>query len=118
MIYKLLLISVIQCLLLCGGQVLLKFALKAMGNFSWSINFILHQLTNWWWLGCGICYALATVLWMYIIKNFLFSMAYPMISLSYVFGMLAAMFIFHETIPLTRWVGVALIILGCIFVAK
>jgi undecaprenyl phosphate-alpha-L-ara4N flippase subunit ArnE len=45
-------------------------------------------------------------------------MAYPMISLSYVFGMLAAMFIFHETIPLTRWVGVALIILGCIFVAK
>ena len=118
MIYRLLLISVIQCLLLCGGQVLLKFALKVMGNFSWNMSFFVSQLTNWWWLGCGLCYGAATVLWMYIIKNFPFSMAYPMISMSYVFGMLAAMFIFHETIPLTRWIGVALIMLGCILVAK
>lgn len=97
---------------------LLKFALKVMGNFSWSMSFFVSQLTNWWWLGCGLCYGAATVLWMYIIKNFPFSMAYPMISMSYVFGMLAAMFIFHETIPLTRWIGVALIMLGCILVAK
>lgn len=97
---------------------LLKFALKVMGNFSWSMSFFVSQLTNLWWLGCGLCYGAATVLWMYIIKNFPFSMAYPMISMSYVFGMLAAMFIFHETIPLTRWIGVALIMLGCILVAK
>lgn len=97
---------------------LLKFALKVMGNFSCSMSFFVSQLTNWWWLGCGLCYGAATVLWMYIIKNFPFSMAYPMISMSYVFGMLAAMFIFHETIPLTRWIGVALIMLGCILVTK
>lgn len=97
---------------------LLKFALMRMGMFSWSLHFFSAQLTNWWWLGCGICYALATVLWMYIIKVFPFSMAYPMISLSYVFGMLAAMFFFHESIPLTRWAGVLLIMAGCLLVAK
>ena len=115
---RLFLIAIVQSMLLCGGQVLLKFALQKMGVFSWTVHFFASQLTNWWFLGCGICYAAATVLWMYIIKNFPFSMAYPLISLSYVFGMLAAMLIFHESIPATRWIGVALIMGGCILVAR
>lgn len=115
---KLIAISLVQCLLLAGGQVLLKFALSAMGTFSWTCAFFGRQLVNWWWLGCGLCYLAATVLWMYILKNFPFSMAYPMISLSYVFGMLAAGLIFHEQIPLTRWLGVALIMGGCVLVAR
>ncbi len=115
---KLILISILQSVLLCGGQVLLKFAIKRMGEFSMTWKFFCSQIDNWWFLGCGICYAAATVLWMYIIKNFPFSMAYPMISISYVLGMLAAIFIFHESVPLTRWIGVLFIILGCFFVAK
>ncbi|SFF92217.1 EamA family transporter [Prevotella sp. KH2C16] len=115
---RLIITSVIQSILLCGGQVLLKFALNKMGAFSWTWSFFQSQLTNWWWLGCGLCYAAATVLWMYIIKNFPFSMAYPMISLSYVFGMFAAMLFFQESIPVTRWIGVLLIMAGCLFVAK
>ena len=118
MIYRLLLISVIQCLFLCGGQVLLKFALKVMGNFSWSMSFFVSQLTNWWWLGCGLCYGAATVLWMYIIKNFPFSMAYPMVSLSYVMGMFAAIIFFHEHVPFERWLGVFFILSGCVLIAK
>lgn len=113
---RLIITAILQCLLLTGGQVFLKFALERMGQFSWTLHFFTSQLTNWWWLGCGICYGAATVLWMYIIKNFPFSMAYPMLSLSYVFGMLAAIVFFHETVPLTRWAGVALIMIGCILV--
>jgi len=115
---RLILISMLQCLLLAGGQVVLKLALNAMGPFSWTWSFFGRQLTNWWFLATGICYGLATVLWLYILKHFPFSMAYPMISLSYVFGMLAAIFVFHEQVPLTRWVGVALIMGGCILIAK
>lgn len=111
-------LAIIQSILLSGGQVLLKFALNKMGAFSWTWNFFLRQLTNWWWLGTGVCYGLGTILWFYIIKNFPFSMAYPLVSLAYVFGMLAAIFIFHEEVPLTRWAGVLLIMLGCILVAK
>jgi len=115
---RLLIISIIQSLLLCGGQVLLKFALQRMGSFSWTIGFLVHNLTNWWFLGCGICYGCATVLWFYIIKTFPFSMAYPMISLSYVFGMFAAIFFFHEQVPLQRWLGVLFIMAGCVLIAK
>jgi undecaprenyl phosphate-alpha-L-ara4N flippase subunit ArnE len=60
----------------------------------------------------------ATVLWMYLIKQFPFSMVYPMISISYIFGMLAAIYIFHEIVPAIRWLGVLLIMGGVILIAK
>jgi undecaprenyl phosphate-alpha-L-ara4N flippase subunit ArnE len=111
-------LSLIQCILLSGGQVLLKFALEKMGAFRWEWSFFTALLTNWWFLACGICYGTATVLWMYILKHFPFSMAYPMISLSYVFGMFAAILVFHEQVSLTRWVGVFLIMTGCVLIVK
>ena len=115
---KLILLALIQSLLLCAGQMFMKLALKAMGAVAWSWSFVLSQLTNWWWLACGISFTAAGLLWMYILKKFPFSMAYPMISLSYVFGMIAAIVFFHESIPLTRWIGVFLIITGCVLIAR
>ena len=115
---RLLLISIVQSILLCSGQVLLKLALQRMGAFSWTLDFFSRNLTNWWFLACGICYGCATTLWLYIIKNFPFSMAYPMVSLSYVFGMFAAMLVFHEQVPTVRWLGVLLIMAGCVLIAK
>ena len=110
--------AVIQSVLLCSGQVFLKLALQKMGAFAWKGSFFVAQLTNWWWLGCGVCYGCATVLWMHILKNYPFSMAYPLISMSYVFGMVASVLVFHETVPAVRWIGVLLIMAGCYFIAK
>lgn len=115
---RLIILAVIQSVLLCSGQVFLKLALQKMGEFAWKGSFFVAQLTNWWWLGCGVCYGCATVLWMHILKNYPFSMAYPLISMSYVFGMVASVLIFHETVPAVRWIGVLLIMAGCYFIAK
>jgi len=116
--WKLITLSVIQSLLLSGGQVLLKYALERMGRFELTWSFFGRLLVNWPFLGCGLCYGAGTVLWMYILKKFPFSMAYPMISLSYVFGMVAAIVFFHESIPVVRWIGVFLIISGCVLIAR
>lgn len=116
--WRLVIISTCQCLFLALGQVFLKFAMARMSSFSWTWNYFKELLTNWQFALCGICMGTATVLWLYILKHFDFSAAYPMISISYIFGMLAAVFIFHETIPMTRWVGVALIMIGVVLVAK
>lgn len=97
---------------------MMKIALQKMGDFSWKWSFFATQITNWWWLGCGVSFGAGAILWMYILKNYPLSMAYPLISLSYVFGMFAAMLVFHEMIPLTRWLGVLLIMAGCYFVAQ
>lgn len=118
MILRLFPIALLQCLLLSSGQVLMKFGLTRAGDFSWSAAYFGRLLINWQFICCGLCYGAGSILWMYIIKNFPFSMAYPMISLSYVFGMFAAILFFHEQVPVIRWLGVLLILSGCILVAK
>ena len=118
MILKLLPISILQCILLSGGQVLMKYGLMKAGAFSFTPDYFQRLLINWQFICCGICYGAGSVLWMYIIKHFPFSMAYPMVSLSYVFGMFAAIIFFHEEIPLVRWIGVFMILTGCVLIAK
>ena len=115
---RLLPFAIIQCMLLAGGQVCLKLALSRMEPFGWNWRFIGSVLMNWPLVTCGVLYGIATVLWFYIIKHFPFSMAYPMMSLSYVFGMIAAMLVFHEEVSVTRWLGVLLIMAGCYLIAK
>ena len=111
-------LAIIQAILLAGGQVLLKLALRAAGSFSWSTGFFASQLTNWWWLACGLSFFGAGVLWMYILRHYPFSQAYPLSSLAYVFGMLAALWIFDERISVTSWIGILLIMAGCYLVSR
>ena len=118
MLLKLLPLSILQCILLSGGQVLMKFGLTKAGDFAFSWEYFHRLFWNWQFIGCGIFYGAGSILWMYIIKNFPFSMAYPMVSLSYVIGMFAAIIFFHEEIPYVRWLGVFLILTGCVLIAK
>ncbi|MBP5397400.1 MAG: EamA family transporter [Bacteroidales bacterium] len=111
-------LAIVQSLLLVAGQVLLKFALARMLPFAWSAAFWKSVFVNWQFAACGICYGAGSLLWFYIIKHFPFSMAYPMVSLSYVFGMIAAILFFHEPVGAAKWLGVLLIMAGCFFIAK
>ena len=110
--WRILPFAIVQSIFLAGGQVLLKLGLAASGPFSWSWSFIKTQLTNWWLLGRGISFGVATVLWMYILKHFPFSIAYPLSSISYIFGTIAAILIFHEHVSFSQWMGVLLIMAG------
>lgn len=116
--WKLILLSTVQSIFLVISQVFLKFAMAKMGSFRFSWEFLKELLGNWQLACSGISIAVATLLWMYILRHFDFSMAYPMISISYIFGMLVAVFLFHEVVPLTRWIGVFLIVAGVILVVR
>lgn len=116
--WRLLGLSVVQSVLLSIGQMTLKIALERMPQFSWTAAFGLDLLTNWWFMFSGILFAGASILWMYILKHFPLGMAYPMASMSYVFALIFATVFLHETVAWNRWIGVALIMAGCIFVAK
>ena len=116
--WKILLYSLVQSMLLVGGQVMLKLALMRLPAFSWTKTFWTALFTNWHFAACGLFFGAASLLWMYIVKTFPFSMAYPMVSLSYVMGMVAAIVFFHEEVSVTRWIGVGCIVLGCILIAK
>lgn len=116
--WNVLLLAIVQSLLLAGGQVFLKIALERMPAFGWTWAFWRTMLLNWPFAVCGLLFGASSVLWMYIVKHFPLSVAYPMISLSYVFGMLAAIVFFHEEVSTTKWLGVALIMAGCCLIAK
>lgn len=111
-------LALLQSTLLALGQVTLKISLHQIGTFSRSWQFFMHALTNLWFALCGISFALSSLLWMYIIRHYPLSMAYPMISLSYVMGMLAAVFIFQEHVPTIRWIGLGLIIIGVVLIVQ
>ena len=115
---KVIFLTLFQCFLLASGQVCFKLAVEKITKFQWSWTYFSDLLTNWWLLASGICLISATILWGFILKHFEFSVAYPVTAFAYVFGMLAAIFIFQETVSLTRWFGVGLIILGVFFITK
>lgn len=116
--WKILPLAIIQSALLAAGQVFLKFALARMKAFRWSWDFWGSVLLNWQFALCGVLFLAASLLWMYMLRVFPLSVAYPMGSLSYVFGMVAAIVCFHEDVSVSRWVGVGFIMVGCALIAK
>lgn len=104
MLYGLLLVNI---LLLLAGQIVWKNALGSMGSLS-----LTNLLTSPGVYVGGVLYVFATAVWFVILRNAKLSVAYPMQSLAYVLGIVAAYAIFHESIPATRWLGALVIIAG------
>jgi drug/metabolite transporter (DMT)-like permease len=115
-------IALVAILLLVGGQTLLKVGLNDIGGVSLFDGNPLGSLlglfrTPWVILGF-VCYGISAILWLDVLSKLDFSMAFPMVSLTYVFSLIIGRFIFHETVGLDRVVGVLLILAGLFFVIR
>ncbi|MGJ7045381.1 EamA family transporter [Thermoanaerobacterium thermosulfurigenes] len=110
MIYVLVAVNV---LLLVTGQVLWKVGIGSASSFKG----VLMSLMSPYVISGIIVYALATVLWLYILAKGKFSIVYPLQSTAYALGVFVAWLIFKETIPMTRWIGVVLIFAGASLIA-
>ena len=69
-------------------------------------------------IGAGLSFLIGGILWLGLLKRVEFNLLYPLISLSYIFGLLAARFIFHENIPSIRWLGVLVIMFGVYLISR
>ena len=107
-----------QSVLLVAAQTFLKIAVQLFGSFSWTWQYFKTVFTTWQFAMSGVCALLAMLTWMYVLKHYEFSIAYPLLGISYVIGLFSAYFFLHEAVPLTRWIGVIIIIIGVYFVAK
>lgn len=115
---RLLLLSIVQSFCLAMGQVFLKFAVVKMHKFAFTWEWFKEVLTNYWLALTGVSMGLATVLWLYILRHYPLSEAHPLTCLSFIFALLASAFLLHESVPVTRWIGVGIIMVGVFFVAK
>ncbi|BAY31818.1 transporter protein [Nostoc carneum NIES-2107] len=113
--FALLLISVATSV---GGQFFLKLgAMKlAKVNSGNTISNIISIATTPELLTGLTCYGLGAIAYILLLTRVNLSIAAPSISLVYVFSMLLGYFIFKETIPFTRLVGLSFIVGGVILV--
>jgi len=106
--YALLLLSI---LLTTAGQILQKSGMSKAhliaGRHRWLRVLFLRDIL----LGM-LCLALGAGLWLVVLSRQDVSLAYPLLSFGYVLVTLAAKWIFRETIPMIRWLGVCLILCG------
>ena len=100
------------------GQILIKLALGVVaGQQSGSISFfeqipvVLTQAQFW---GAMLCLLVSGVIWIYVLRNFELSLAYPLTSLSYVIMMVTSHFVLGERITLTKLLGTLIIVLGIV----
>lgn len=112
MVYALLLLNI---LFLVAGQIVWKMGLSQQGGLQWH-NLFSVMFSPMIILGIAF-YGIATVLWLFVLSRLPLSIAYPLQSLAYVIGILAALYLFDEVIPLNRWVGVCIIIVGVIVIS-
>ncbi len=71
------------------------------------------------WLGLALaCLGLAMVLWLLVLQNVPVGIAYPMLSLNFVWVTLAAVKLWHEPVSLRHWCGVAFIIGGIVILGS
>lgn len=68
---------------------------------------------------CGLLlYTIAALLWLGALSTLDVSYMYPLLSLAYVITAVFALFYLEETLPIGRWIGIALVIIGCILITK
>ena len=65
-----------------------------------------------------VCYGVGTLVWLVVLSRLDLSFAYPMLALSYVLVPLMAQVCLGEKIPIARWAGIGIIVIGVGIVAK
>ena len=97
------------CLLTCLGQIAQKYAVlhwQGRAPGAWA------KLTSPWLLLAFGSMGAGLLLWLLLLQRMPVGLAYPMLSLNFVFVTLAARWLFHETVDARHWAGVALIMAG------
>lgn len=105
------------------GQIFLKYGMAQVGKFSFeSAAHILPQFvrafSNIWVLTGFAFYFLSSLFWMIVLSKVDLSIAYPLLSMGYVFVLLASWLLFKEPVTLVRWAGVLVIMFGVTLISR
>jgi drug/metabolite transporter (DMT)-like permease len=114
------LLGLVAIILLSAGQTSMKAGLNAIGGVSLAdgpLSFLKLFQTPWVIVGF-ICYGLSSIVWLDVLSKLDFSLAFPMVGLTYVFTLLIGRFFFGETVGWERLVGVLLILGGLFFLIR
>ena len=109
-------LALLCCLLFTVGQMLCKLGVNQalIRERAGTLSVVFQALATPYAIAGLFTYAVATVVWFYLLSRFDFSYVYPFMSLTFILALLASRFVLRETVPANRWIGVAVIVLGVI----
>lgn len=104
-----------------AGQLLVKKGMLDVGASpsEWSLlpRFLFRAFTNIYVTGGLLCALLAAACWTVAISRAALNFAYPFMGLVIVLVLVFSGVCFGESVPLNRWLGAALVVLGLVIAA-
>ena len=95
------------------GQLILKTGMNQVGKFD-----LVKSFTNPMVL-FGLCfYGASLILWMMVLTRENLSFVYPLVAFSSVVTVVLSRVFLHEPVPSLRWLGLAVIVVGILLIAK
>ncbi len=105
-----------------GAQLLLKAGVNAVGHFEFTRANILpigfKLATQVPIIGGLACYVVSVGVWIVGLSRVEVSVAYPMLSLGYAVNAFAAWYLFGEVLSMQKLVGIAIILVGVVVLAR
>ena len=109
-------------LLNATAQLLIKAGAETVGQFAFTAGNLwrasLHFALQWQILLGLACYVVSVGVWILALTRVQVSVAYPMLSLGYVVTALAAWWLFGEALTMQKLLGIAVIIVGVVIMAR
>ncbi|QQX83637.1 EamA family transporter [Cupriavidus necator] len=96
--------------MLSTGQILFKYAADRIDVAGKGV--FQGLLLNPYLLVALVVYGVATILWLFVLKNSPLRVAYPLVSLAFIIVPVLSHLILHEELKVTTFAGGALIMLG------
>ena len=104
------------------AQLALKAGMERIGYFNFSWNNLtaisLQVAANPFILAGLACYVISVLVWLLVLSRVDVGVAYPMMSLGYIFTAIAAYYLFSEHLTSLRIIGIGVIMLGVYLVAR
>lgn len=105
------------------GGILMKMGADRIGSFQINgvaegFSYILKVLTNPFSFSGLVLYFLAGLIWSYLLLKLDISFVQPILALTYVATPILAILFLHEKVEAMRWLGILVIIIGVIIVAR
>jgi multidrug transporter EmrE-like cation transporter len=106
--------AVAQLLLKAGANAVGQFEFTAANAIPVGVKLAMQPPI----VGGLACYVVSVVVWVMALSRVEVSIAYPMLSLGYVVNAIAAHYLFGEAVSPMRVIGIFVIIVGVVMVAR
>lgn len=105
------------------GALLMKVGAGKLGTIHLDsvqavLGFIGKMFTSATILGGMTMYFLSAAIWLYLLTKLDVSVVQPILALTYVATPILAIIFLHERVPLARWLGILVIVIGVFLVAR